>query len=235
MKVAGAEMRSVERMTDAPRSAPQGDSRRGRARCRPAPRRLRVALDACNGAGSLVAPRLLEALGVDVVPINVTPNGLFPRAGRTAAREPRRAVRGRARASAATSASRRTWTRTASPSCPSAASRSARTSRWCWPPGTCSAGRRGRWWPTSRRRRPSTRWRGASAARSCARRSARPTSPNACRRERAVIGGEGNGGVIYPSHQLRARQPGGHGAHPPPARLVRQDGVGPGGRTAARS
>ena len=48
-------------------------------RCRPGPRRLRVALDACNGAGVFLAPRLLEALGVDVVPINVTPNGLFPR------------------------------------------------------------------------------------------------------------------------------------------------------------
>jgi phosphomannomutase len=46
----------------------------------PAGRRLRVALDACNGAGSLVGPRLLAALGVDVVPINVTPDGRFPRA-----------------------------------------------------------------------------------------------------------------------------------------------------------
>jgi phosphomannomutase len=36
-------------------------------------------LDACNGAGSLVGPKLLEALGVEVVPINATPNGLFPR------------------------------------------------------------------------------------------------------------------------------------------------------------
>jgi phosphomannomutase len=42
-------------------------------------RRLRVALDSCNGAGSLVTPVLLDALGVDVVPIHVTPNGLFPR------------------------------------------------------------------------------------------------------------------------------------------------------------
>src|SRR4030095_8442575 len=38
-----------------------------------------VVLDACNGAGSLVGPKLLEALGAEVVPINVTPNGLFPR------------------------------------------------------------------------------------------------------------------------------------------------------------
>jgi len=79
VKVAGADMRSVERMTDgldlhlkaildAVGPLPLG------------PRRLRVALDACNGAGALIAPRLLDALGVDVVPINVTPNGLFPRA-----------------------------------------------------------------------------------------------------------------------------------------------------------
>lgn len=40
---------------------------------------LRVVLDACNGAGSLIGPRLLEALGAEVVTINVTPNGLFPR------------------------------------------------------------------------------------------------------------------------------------------------------------
>jgi phosphomannomutase len=42
-------------------------------------RKLRVAVDSCNGAGSIVAPRLLEALGVDVIPINITPDGLFPR------------------------------------------------------------------------------------------------------------------------------------------------------------
>lgn len=42
-------------------------------------RRLRVALDACNGAGSIVTPRLLDALGVDTVAINVTPDGRFPR------------------------------------------------------------------------------------------------------------------------------------------------------------
>src|SRR5882762_6936724 len=42
-------------------------------------RRLRVVLDACNGAGSLIGPKLIEALGAEVVPINVTPNGLFPR------------------------------------------------------------------------------------------------------------------------------------------------------------
>src|SRR6185436_2295831 len=42
-------------------------------------RKLRVALDSCNGASSQFAPRLLEALGVEVTSINTTPNGLFPR------------------------------------------------------------------------------------------------------------------------------------------------------------
>lgn len=78
VKVAGTEMRGVERMTngldlhikailDAVGPLPAGQ------------RRLRVALDSCNGAGALIAPRLLESLGVDVIPINITPNGLFPR------------------------------------------------------------------------------------------------------------------------------------------------------------
>jgi phosphomannomutase len=42
-------------------------------------KKLRVVLDACNGAGSLAGPKLLEALGAEVCSINVTPNGLFPR------------------------------------------------------------------------------------------------------------------------------------------------------------
>jgi phosphomannomutase len=42
-------------------------------------KKLRVVLDACNGAGSLVGPKLLAALGVEVNTINVTPNGSFPR------------------------------------------------------------------------------------------------------------------------------------------------------------
>jgi phosphomannomutase len=42
-------------------------------------KKLRVVLDACNGAGSLVGPKLLEALGAEVFTINVTPNGSFPR------------------------------------------------------------------------------------------------------------------------------------------------------------
>ena len=40
---------------------------------------LRVVLDSCNGAGSLVGPKLLAALGAEVIPINVSPDGSFPR------------------------------------------------------------------------------------------------------------------------------------------------------------
>lgn len=77
-KAAGAEMRAVElsagaldlhvkAILDALGPLPRGA------------RKLRVAVDSCNGAGSVVAPRLLDALGVEVVPINVTPDGTFPR------------------------------------------------------------------------------------------------------------------------------------------------------------
>jgi phosphomannomutase len=77
-KVAGSEMREVEEISgatdlhiqtilDTLGPLPQSE------------KRLRVVLDACNGAGSLVGPKLLEALGAEVIPINVIPNGLFPR------------------------------------------------------------------------------------------------------------------------------------------------------------
>jgi len=42
-------------------------------------KKFRVVLDACNGAGSLVGPKLLEAMGAEVITVNVTPNGSFPR------------------------------------------------------------------------------------------------------------------------------------------------------------
>jgi phosphomannomutase len=42
-------------------------------------RKLRVVLDSCNGAGSLVGPKLIEALGAEVIPLNTTPDGSFPR------------------------------------------------------------------------------------------------------------------------------------------------------------
>jgi phosphomannomutase len=42
-------------------------------------KKLRVVLDSCNGAGSLVGPKLIEALGAEVIQLNTTPNGSFPR------------------------------------------------------------------------------------------------------------------------------------------------------------
>ena len=77
-KVGGPEIRTVEQIdgaTDAHIKAildvlgplPQGS------------KKLRVVLDSCNGAGSLVGPKLIEALGAEVIPINVTPDGSFPR------------------------------------------------------------------------------------------------------------------------------------------------------------
>jgi phosphomannomutase len=40
---------------------------------------FRVVLDACNGAGAVSAPHLLKELNCDIVPINIVPNGIFPR------------------------------------------------------------------------------------------------------------------------------------------------------------
>jgi len=42
-------------------------------------KKLRVVLDSCNGAGSIVGPKLIEALGAEVIPLNITPDGSFPR------------------------------------------------------------------------------------------------------------------------------------------------------------
>jgi phosphomannomutase len=77
-KVSGAEMRGVESFSvaldahvnailDAVGKLPHTH------------RKLKVALDACNGAGSLYAPQLLQSLGAEVVSINTTPDGSFPR------------------------------------------------------------------------------------------------------------------------------------------------------------
>jgi phosphomannomutase len=78
LKVSGAEIRAVEEVAGATDLHLQTilDT------LGPLPRRekkLRVVLDSCNGAGSIVGPKLLEALGAEVVPMNVTPNGSFPR------------------------------------------------------------------------------------------------------------------------------------------------------------
>lgn len=42
-------------------------------------KRFKVAVDAVNGAGSYIVPRLLEKLGCEVVRVNCTPDGMFPR------------------------------------------------------------------------------------------------------------------------------------------------------------
>lgn len=42
-------------------------------------KRFKVAIDAVNGAGSFILPRLLKALNCEVVLIHCTPNGKFPR------------------------------------------------------------------------------------------------------------------------------------------------------------
>lgn len=41
--------------------------------------RLRVAVDCANGAGSLATPKLLRELGCEVIDLHCTPNGRFPR------------------------------------------------------------------------------------------------------------------------------------------------------------
>ena len=42
-------------------------------------RRLRVALDCCRGAGAVIMPMLLDRLGCEVTVINLEPDGRFPR------------------------------------------------------------------------------------------------------------------------------------------------------------
>lgn len=41
--------------------------------------KLKVVLDSCNGAGSLAAPRFLREMGCRVIEIHTRPNGIFPR------------------------------------------------------------------------------------------------------------------------------------------------------------
>ncbi len=77
-KVAGSSMRQVDFMPQAAAEHVQkiikvlGTLRAGA-------RKPRVVIDACNGAGSVLTPRLLELLGAEVIGINTTPDGRFPR------------------------------------------------------------------------------------------------------------------------------------------------------------
>jgi phosphomannomutase len=41
-------------------------------------RRPKVVIDACNGAGAIITPRMLEHLGCEVVQLHCTPDGMFP-------------------------------------------------------------------------------------------------------------------------------------------------------------
>ena len=43
-------------------------------------RRLKAVIDCCNGAGSVISPRLLRELGCQVIELNCVPDGLFPHA-----------------------------------------------------------------------------------------------------------------------------------------------------------
>jgi len=78
-RVVGSEMRPIESRPDMLETHLQRVVSAVGVLARPSRRRLRVALDSCNGAGSIVTPRLIEALGADVVSINTTPDGSFPR------------------------------------------------------------------------------------------------------------------------------------------------------------
>lgn len=77
-KVADAEMRQVEKLEGATDLHIQTILEA----LEPLPktnRKLCVVIDSCNGAGSYAGPKLLEALGAEVIPINTTPDGSFPR------------------------------------------------------------------------------------------------------------------------------------------------------------
>jgi len=77
-RVDGARMRPVETLPDAvDRHVAAVVDALGRLA--PAPRPPRVVVDASNGAGSVAAPRLLAALGAEVTAIHATPDGSFPR------------------------------------------------------------------------------------------------------------------------------------------------------------
>jgi phosphomannomutase len=41
-------------------------------------KKFKVVLDACNGAGALISPELIRRLGCEVVELNCKPNGIFP-------------------------------------------------------------------------------------------------------------------------------------------------------------
>ena len=78
LKVDGARMRPIEARPDAI-DVHVGAVVEALGPLPASPRPLRVVLDACNGAGSVAGPRLLEALGAETIAIHATPDGSFPR------------------------------------------------------------------------------------------------------------------------------------------------------------
>src|SRR5438105_1518130 len=76
--VAGAEMREVVELAGAT-DLHIKTIVTGLGQLSTAKKKLWVVLDSCNGAGSLAGPKLLAALGAEVFTINVMPNGSFPR------------------------------------------------------------------------------------------------------------------------------------------------------------
>ena len=77
-KVAGSLMRQVDFV---PQAAEEHVHKiiKVLGRLRSGARRPRVVIDACNGAGSVLTPRLLDILGAEVIGIHTTPDGRFPR------------------------------------------------------------------------------------------------------------------------------------------------------------
>jgi phosphomannomutase len=71
--VVEADDEAPSRHIDALLALPMIDVARIRAR------KLRVALDCCRGAGAVIMPALLERLGCEVTVINLEPDGRFPR------------------------------------------------------------------------------------------------------------------------------------------------------------
>ena len=196
-KVAGAEMRAVEVMSGATDiHIKEILDALGPLPTRP--RRLRVVLDACNGAGSIVGPKLLEALGAEVFTINDQPNGQFPPPGRAAAGKSRETSAPPSKRTAPTSDSLRTWTPIGWPSSLSRGRPSAKTTPSYSPRCTCSARSADRSSLIFQLLTHWISWQSALTVPLYRTRIGEANVTERMQREGAVIGGEGNGGVIYP-------------------------------------
>jgi phosphomannomutase len=164
-------------------------------------RRFTVALDCIRGAGAVTLPILLEELGCEVHGINLEPDGRFPRRP-SRWRENLGDLEALVRETAPTSGWPRIRTATACPWSTRPAGPWARTTRWRWPRGWSSGTGPGA---------VVTNLSTSRVVEDVAVRRGCPVPPgpvgeiNVARRmqsEGAVIGGEGNGGVILPDIQL---------------------------------